>query len=206
MTSLPSPGELFLNDIEKIILNFFWDDKPAKIKKNILFKEKTEGGLNLTNINIYAKSVKFQWIYKLYNEDYNAFWKDLICAHCSRLQDKIIWKSNLNLKDAHKLVIKSKCWQDLLVWYSSLNFNDDSNKVTNTDFIWYNSHLKINDRVLNLKCMSENGIKKIEDLIDDNNRFLTYQMFLDKCNVNINAITYYGIIIYQGQYEKASQV
>jgi hypothetical protein len=42
--------------------------------------------------------------------------------------------------------------------------------------------------------MSENGIKKIEDLIDDNNRFLTYQMFLDKCNVNINAITYYGII------------
>ena len=148
----------------------------------------------MTNIKIYAKSVKFQWIYKLYNEDYNAFWKHLICARCSRLQDKIIWESNLNLKDAHKLVIKSKFWQDLLVWYSSLNFNDDSNKVTKTDFIWYNSHLKINDKVLYLKCMSENGIKKIEDLIDDNNRFLTYQMFLDKCNVNINAITYYGII------------
>jgi hypothetical protein len=106
---------------------------------------------------------------------------------------KIIWESNLNLKDAHKLVIKSKFWKDLLVWYISLNFNDDSNKVTKTDFIWYNSHLKINDRVLYLKCMSENGMKKIEDLIDDN-RFLTYQMFLDKCNVNINAIAYYGII------------
>ena len=62
--------------IEKIILIFFWDE----IKKTILFKEKTEGGLNLTNIQIYAKSVKFQWIYKLYNEDYNAFWKHLICA------------------------------------------------------------------------------------------------------------------------------
>jgi hypothetical protein len=47
LTILPSPGELFLNDIENIILNFFWDDKPAKIKKTILFKEKTEGGLNL---------------------------------------------------------------------------------------------------------------------------------------------------------------
>ena len=34
LTILPSPGELFLNDIENIILNFFWDDKPAKIKKN----------------------------------------------------------------------------------------------------------------------------------------------------------------------------
>jgi hypothetical protein len=89
LTILPSPGELFLNEIEKIILNFCWDDKPAKIKKTILFKEKTEGGLNLTNIKIYAKSVKFQWIYKLYNEDYNAFWKHLICARCSRLQDKI---------------------------------------------------------------------------------------------------------------------
>jgi hypothetical protein len=59
LTILPSPGKLFLNDIEKIILNFIWDDKPAKIKKTILFKEKTEGGLNLTNIKIYAKSVKF---------------------------------------------------------------------------------------------------------------------------------------------------
>jgi hypothetical protein len=96
LTILPSPGELFLNDIEKIILNFFWDDKPAKIKKTILFKEKTEGGLNLTNIKIYAKSVKFQWIYKLYNEDYNAFWKHLICARCSRLQDKIILTCILN--------------------------------------------------------------------------------------------------------------
>jgi hypothetical protein len=64
LTILPSPGELFLNDIEKIILNFFWDDKPAKIKKNILFKEKTEGGLNLTDIKIYAKSVKLKlWVY-----------------------------------------------------------------------------------------------------------------------------------------------
>jgi hypothetical protein len=52
LTILPSPGELFLNDIEKIILNFFWDDKTAKIKKINLFKEKTEGGLNLTNIKI----------------------------------------------------------------------------------------------------------------------------------------------------------
>ena len=78
-----------------------------------------------------------------------------ICARCSGLQDKIIWESNSNLKDAHKLVIKPKFWQDLLVWYvySSLNFNYDSNKVTKTDFIWYNSHLKIHDRVLYLKCM-----------------------------------------------------
>ena len=63
---LPSPGELFLNDIEKIILNFFWDDKPAKIKKTILFKEKTEGGLNLTNIFklpfIVTQNTKLQWL------------------------------------------------------------------------------------------------------------------------------------------------
>ena len=52
LSILPSPGELFLNDIEQIILNIFWDDKPAKIKKTILFKEKTEAGLNLTNIKI----------------------------------------------------------------------------------------------------------------------------------------------------------
>jgi hypothetical protein len=49
-----------------------------RLKKLFYLKKKTEGGLNLTNIKIYAKSVKFQWIYKLYNEDYNAFWKHLV--------------------------------------------------------------------------------------------------------------------------------
>ena len=105
LTILPSPGELFLNDIEKIILIFFWDDKPAKIKKTILFKEKTEGGLYMTNIKIYAKSVKFQWIYKLIMKI--TFWKHLICARCSRLQDKIIWESNLKM---------------LISWLSNQNF------------------------------------------------------------------------------------
>jgi hypothetical protein len=46
-----------------------------RLKKLFYLKKKTEDGLNLTNIKIYAKSVKFQWIYKLYYEDYNAFWK-----------------------------------------------------------------------------------------------------------------------------------
>jgi hypothetical protein len=33
---------LFLNDIEKIILNFFWDDKPAKIKKKLFYLKKKQ--------------------------------------------------------------------------------------------------------------------------------------------------------------------
>ena len=48
--------------------------------KKLFYSKKKQGGLNLTNIKIYAKSVNFQWIYKLYNEDYNAFWKHLISA------------------------------------------------------------------------------------------------------------------------------
>jgi hypothetical protein len=106
-------------------------------ESSLKFKDEYHTSKSCQNFDLIT-NVKFQWIYKLYNEDYNAFWKYLICSCCSRLQDKIIWESNLNLKDAHKLVIKSKFWQDLLVWYSSLNFNDDSNKVTKTDFIWYN--------------------------------------------------------------------
>jgi hypothetical protein len=61
LTILPSPGELFLNDIEKIILNFFGDDKPAKIKKTILFKEKTEGGLiKSVFVTLFESSLKFK--------------------------------------------------------------------------------------------------------------------------------------------------
>jgi hypothetical protein len=64
-------------------------NKPAKIKQNILFKEKTEGGLNLTNIKIYAKSVKFQWIYKLYNE-YNTIICNSIYIHIAFIKKHLI--------------------------------------------------------------------------------------------------------------------
>jgi hypothetical protein len=48
--------------------------------KKLFYLKKKKGGLNLTSIKINAKSVKFQWIYQLYNEDYNAFRKHLIWA------------------------------------------------------------------------------------------------------------------------------
>ena len=44
-----------------------------------------------------------------------------------------------------------------------------------------------------IKRLSEKGIKKVGDFLDENDSLLTYQMFLNKYNVNINALTYYGI-------------
>jgi hypothetical protein len=82
LTILPSPGELFLNEIEKIILNLFWDDKPAKIKKTILFKEKTEGGLSLTNIKIYAKL--------FFNNRYNTIICNSIYIHIAFIKKHLI--------------------------------------------------------------------------------------------------------------------
>jgi hypothetical protein len=85
----------------------------------------------------------------------------------------VIWKTRNYIK------YNKSIYREAIVITNLKNELRSNIQVTKTDFIWYNSHLKINDKVLYLKCMSENGIKKIEDLIDDNNRFLTYQMFLD---------------------------
>ena len=54
----------------------------------------------------------------------------------------------------------TKIFRSFLIFFLFLKLQVTVNKVTKTDFIWYNSHLKIHDRVLYLKCMSENGIKK----------------------------------------------
>ena len=49
--------EHFIKQIEKIIFDFIWDGKPAKIKKSAIIGEKKQGGLKMIDFNILNKAL-----------------------------------------------------------------------------------------------------------------------------------------------------
>jgi len=51
--------------INKIIFNFLWDGKPAKIKKKTIIAEKKHGGLKLIDFEIMERSLKLAWIKRI---------------------------------------------------------------------------------------------------------------------------------------------
>jgi len=57
--------ENFIKEIEKLIFNFIWDGKPAKIKKSTIIGERKHGGLKMTDFDIMNKALKVAWIPRL---------------------------------------------------------------------------------------------------------------------------------------------
>ena len=78
LSILPNPGHSYFKEIDKIILNFLWDNKPPKIKRNVVLLKHSQGGLGITDIYSYSKSVKFMWIKKMMDNSFDSSWKDLI--------------------------------------------------------------------------------------------------------------------------------
>ena len=52
LSVLPNPGHSYFKEIDKIILNFLWDNKPPKIKRNVVLLKHSQGGLGITDIYI----------------------------------------------------------------------------------------------------------------------------------------------------------
>ena len=50
--------EHFIKETEKLIFDFIWDGKPAKIKKSTIIGEKKQGGLKMIHFNIMNKALK----------------------------------------------------------------------------------------------------------------------------------------------------
>ena len=52
LSILPNRGHNYLKDIYSLIFNFLWDNKPSKIKREIILQKTNQGGLNITDIYI----------------------------------------------------------------------------------------------------------------------------------------------------------
>ena len=58
LTSLPNPSIQTIKRIERQMLEFIWDGKPEKIKRNILINNYDAGGLKTIDLETFKKSLK----------------------------------------------------------------------------------------------------------------------------------------------------
>ena len=69
-TSLPTPTDDFIKQIETQFYHCLWDDKPDKIKRIQITQSYNKGGLQMINITNFIKFLKISWFRRLvYNSD-----------------------------------------------------------------------------------------------------------------------------------------
>lgn len=73
-TSVLSLPENFSKRVDKVILDFIWDNKPHKIKTNTLIGDRNVGRLKLSEFESMNKAFKASWL-RRFNTEVNALWK-----------------------------------------------------------------------------------------------------------------------------------
>ena len=57
--------KLFVDEVNKIVLDFIWGHKPPKIKYTTLIKTRQEGGLEMKDFALFNKALKLNWVKRL---------------------------------------------------------------------------------------------------------------------------------------------
>ena len=57
-----------MRNIDKILFDYLWDKKPQKIKKEVVIKPKTEGGLAMVDVNKKHIALKLTWTKRIIEE------------------------------------------------------------------------------------------------------------------------------------------
>ena len=65
LMNIPRPPDDMINEINKMCFQFLWNNRSSKIKKDVLIKECSEGGLGMIEIESFNKTLKLTWMRRL---------------------------------------------------------------------------------------------------------------------------------------------
>ena len=172
-----------------MVFNFLWQHKPDKLKRETVFRNMKDGGLNMLNIRASILALKLTWIRRLVNG--NGIWQNII-LHRFKLHLMLNCGYEY-LNFCHKS-IKNMFWKDVIFAWSEMAKNeellDDSDEalLLGSEPLWYNGLLKIDNKPIFYNSMYCNGFGVINDLLKDNGELYTFDELTVLVNIPINIV------------------
>ena len=186
-SSIPVP-QTILTEINTMFYNFLWDGNPDKVKRNIVCKDYSEGGMKMINVLKFEKAQKLKWLkYCVVNRKVGCVLLDKDTKNLENITtlggeciSKYYKASNLFWK------VVFTYWADFCASQQILSTTDILSSS-----IWFNKH--INTENIYFSTWSKKGINFVNDIIDTNGNVLPLQTLKEKYGVNINFLHYYTI-------------
>ena len=181
--------------VHAIINEFLWKGKKAKIPIKVLQNVKHKGGLKLTNLVIRHDALIMQWIPKILLDEQWAYVHEWLANQMG----KKIWECNISSTDCAKIIGKNNqtFWHNvLLTWCKYHYYEPQTQEEILEQIIWYNSHLRVNNKVLvpKNKWVPNSEIMYISDIVDDFGRPLPYIEVKEKFATELSWLQYYNVI------------
>ncbi len=191
LVCLESPSTAHYERYKKIIRNYIWEGKTAKIAYETLVAPPKDGGFKLIDLQKKDQALKIQWIRRLEKNEKLAALAYNFLPNVGTL----IWQCNLHAKHVIHFMPKRGFWYDVLSSWCAYNFCSKTtiNDIIN-EIVWFNSEITVNGKpIVSRKCIDKN-ILYVGDFLNNNNEFMSYEEFNNKHNNVLNFLEYYGII------------
>ena len=187
---LPNPPDHEIDKIQKLVYDFVWENKRDKISRKVSNKNMLQGGLGIPNIKEYIKSLKISWIRKLKYS--NSKWKYIILSAHPQIQ-------NIDSLGPQFPIIKIKSnnfWINVFQAYADLSNKISIKKCEEllAERIFYNEKFKLDKKTFFYSQWFDKGVYCLGHFITEDGKFLLYNEFCNKYNINTDFLTYAGCI------------
>ena len=124
------------------------------------------------------------------DKNWKVFFRDVV-----PLEVQEMLQCNLNIQDSQLLVaeIKNNFVRDVYKSWFFYSFIEKGLENEGNKMIWFNSNIRIQNEPIFIKQLYEKGIVTFKDLLNDG-KVMSFIELKNKYDVNINFVTYYGLL------------
>ena len=191
--SLLSIPKGLIEKIDKIIFNFIWDNKPAKIKRKTIIAEKKCGGLRMVDFEMMERSLKIAWVKRII-ENCDASWKivpEYALNQYGGLTFFIKCQYDIKLFDLQNL---PEFYRTILSYWQSFKLVTNHEVSAEKQIIWNNRDILVDGKPIFYNSWVNKGIICIKDLLAEDLNFLSLTELKAKLNLEVPFTTFYGIL------------
>ena len=183
LASIIKVPDTVFTEVKKLILDFIWEGKPAKIAYSTLIQGIEQGGLKLVDLETKVKSLRLTWIRRLCDKSAGK-WKALPRIFFETSSLPFFFSCNSrplnNLKGP-------KFYEQLQhYWCSLTNYDIDSADKVRNQIIWNNRFITIQNKPFLWQRWLSAGVYRINDILDDEGNFFNLNQMYEKYNIRTN--------------------
>ena len=164
-----------------------------------MINDYSNGGLKTIDIQSFNKSLKAMWIKKYLDSGNQGKWKLFFDLELGKSVEKTALTSNLSQQDITKTIATKKMnsfVREVLTIWAEINFEKQITSKTQffSQSVWHNSLIRIANYPVFYPDWFNKGVKKVKDLTDDSDNFLSFNEFQIKVNLKACPLKYYGLL------------
>ena len=176
--------------IKSKLFKFLWKNKKDKIKREGLYQDRDKGGIRMIDVETMIKALRLAWIARLFAPG-RKNWKTIPDYYLGRYGGlSFLLRCDYGTKYIDGLPF---FYKDILKFFNELktlyNYDRGQNMI-----LFNNKEILVGGKPIFISEWFNSNILFIQDLLNSNGQFMTYQEFKNKFACKTNFLQFYQVV------------